>query len=253
MGLALREVNIQRNSMKLSVVIPAFNEEGNIGRLVEETYRQVPENLLGEVVVVDDFSADKTSAEISELKKSHPTLRCLRHHSNAGQSASLRTGIAAARYDVIATLDGDGQNDPADIAKLARKIAEPGQPGPSLVGGIRQKRKASGSKRWASKIANWIRDGLLKDDCPDTGCGTKMFHRDAFMLLPYFSSMHRYLPALFQTYGFETVYVPVNDRPRIAGVSKYNNFNRALVGIYDLFGVRWLRKRTVVPGVEEIE
>lgn len=234
--------------MAVSVVIPAFDEEGNIGRLVLETFDALTEDVLGEVIVVDDCSADGTSAEITKLQTDHKNLRLLRHKTNAGQSASLRTGILAARFPVIATMDGDGQNDPHDLPSMIRKLAEPGKKnGVALVGGIRTKRKDTGSKRLASKAANWIRDRVLKDDCPDTGCGIKVFWRDAYLRLPFFTSIHRYMPALFQTYGLKTAYVPVNDRPRIAGVSKYNNFNRALIGLYDLFGVTWLRKRTKAP------
>lgn len=234
--------------MQASIVIPAFNEEGNIGRLVRETFGAVPDALVGEVVVVDDCSTDGTAAELVAMKAEFPKLRVVRHLSNAGQSASLRTGILAARFPVIATMDGDGQNDPHDIPALLTELGAPGDRSrPALVGGVRTKRKDTGSKRYASKAANWIRDTILRDDCPDTGCGIKAYWREAFLLLPFFTSMHRYLPAMFQTYGYKTAYKPVNDRPRIAGVSKYNNLNRALIGIYDLFGVTWLRKRTKSP------
>jgi len=238
--------------MQISVVIPAFDEEGNIGRLVAETFEAVPDDVLGEVIVVDDCSRDGTAGEVSALKQRFAKLRLVRHLTNAGQSASLRTGILAARFTVIATMDGDGQNDPADIPALLEKLAAPGdRSGPALVGGVRTKRRDTGSKRLASKAANWIRDSVLKDDCPDTGCGIKVYWREAFLLLPFFTSMHRYLPALFQTYGFTTAYQPVNDRPRLAGVSKYNNLSRALIGLYDLFGVTWLRRRTKMPETSE--
>lgn len=239
--------------MAVSVVIPAFDEEGNIGRLVLETFDALTEDVLGEVIVVDDCSADNTKGEITKLQKNLDKLRLLQHTTNAGQSASLRTGILAARFPIIATMDGDGQNDPHDLPAMLRKLAEPGKKdGTALVGGIRTKRKDTGSKRLASKAANWIRDRVLKDDCPDTGCGIKVFWREAYLRLPFFTSIHRYMPALFQTYGLKTAYVPVNDRPRIAGVSKYNNFNRALIGLYDLFGVTWLRRRTKAPEWKEI-
>ena len=239
-------------TMQISVVIPAFNEEGNIGRLVTETFEAVPDAMLGEVIVVDDCSNDASADEVRALKAKHPKLRLVRHLSNAGQSASLRSGILAARFPVIAQMDGDGQNDPKDIPALIGHLAEPGdRSGPALVGGVRTRRKDTGSKRYASKAANWIRDTILKDDCPDTGCGIKVYWREAFLLLPFFTSVHRYLPALFQSYGYETAYHPVNDRPRIAGVSKYNNFNRAMIGLYDLFGVTWLRKRTKKPDTAE--
>jgi dolichol-phosphate mannosyltransferase len=129
------------------------------------------------------------------------------------------------------------------------RLAPPGGAGPALVGGVRTERKATGSKRIASRAANWIRDKVLKDDCPDTGCGIKVYWREAFLRLPFFTSMHRYLPALFLTYGHEVAYLPVNDRPRQAGRSKYNNLGRALVGLYDLVGVSWLRRRTRVPPI----
>lgn len=234
--------------MQASIVIPAFNEEGNIGRLVRETFETVPDALIGEVVVVDDCSSDGTAAELDALRGEFPKLRVLRHLANGGQSTSLRTGVMAARFAVIATMDGDGQNDPRDIPALLAELGEPGDRGRvALVGGVRTRRKDTGSKRWASKAANRIRDFILRDDCPDTGCGIKAYWREAFLMLPFFTSMHRYLPALFQTYGYRTAYRPVNDRPRLAGVSKYNNLNRALIGVYDLFGVTWLRRRARNP------
>ncbi len=239
--------------MRVTVVIPALNEAGNIGRLVEETYASVPANRLAEVIVVDDASQDATPEEIKRLVESgaFAGLRYLRHDKRSGQSAALRSGILAATSPIIATMDGDGQNDPHDIPRLLERLAAPGGDGPALVGGVRTNRKATGSKRWASRAANWIRDTVLQDDCPDTGCGIKVYWREAFLRLPFFTSMHRYLPALFQTYGHETAYVEVNDRPRQAGVSKYNNLNRALVGLYDLVGVTWLRRRTKVPQIVE--
>ena len=148
-------------------------------------------------------------------------------------------------------MDGDGQNDPSDIPKLLAKLAQPHSAGPALVGGVRTRRKAEGSKRLASKAANWIRDFVLRDNCPDTGCGIKVYWRDAFLLMPFFTSVHRYLPALFLTYGYEVAYVPVNDRERQAGQSKYSNLVRALVGLYDLFGVSWLRRRQRQPQIAE--
>ncbi|MEZ5817267.1 MAG: glycosyltransferase family 2 protein [Hyphomicrobiaceae bacterium] len=238
--------------MRVTVVIPALNEAGNIGRLVEETYAQVPADMLAEVIVVDDCSEDATGSEVKALiDRGLPGLRYLRHGDRSGQSAAMRTGILAATSPVIATMDGDGQNDPADIPRLVAELAAPGTKGPALVGGVRTDRKAEGSKRLASRFANWLRDRILKDECPDTGCGIKAYWREAFLRLPYFTSMHRYLPALFITYGHEVAYLPVNDRPRIAGKSKYTNLGRAIVGIYDLVGVSWLRRRTKVPPIIE--
>lgn len=239
---------------RLSVVIPCYNEAGNIGRLVRETLGAVPEDLLGEIIVVDDFSSDNGPQEVLEIRRSDERVRLVRHLSNAGQSASVRSGILAARFPVIGTMDGDGQNDPHDLPALAAAIGAPGNmDAPALAGGVRQKRQDTGSKKLASRFANWLRAAILKDDCPDTGCGIKVFWREAFVKLPFFTSIHRYLPALFQTYGYKTVFLPVNSRERQAGVSKYNNLNRALVGIYDLFGVTWLRRRTKHPRVEEAE
>lgn len=239
--------------MRISVVIPALNEAGNVGRLVEETFAAVPGDNLAEVIVVDDASEDTTGDEVKGLIASsrYPGLRYLRHGRRAGQSAAMRTGILAASSPIIATMDGDGQNDPRDISRLLGRLAPPGSAGPALVGGVRTERKAEGAKRFASKAANWIRDAVLRDACPDTGCGIKVYWREAFLRLPFFTSMHRYLPALFLTYGHEVAYLPVNDRPRQAGRSKYNNLGRALIGLYDLVGVSWLRRRTRVPEIVE--
>lgn len=235
--------------MRVSVVIPAYNEAGNIARLVAEVGTVVPAALLGEIIVVDDASDDASLAELRALGE--PRLRILCHGRRAGQSAALRSGIRAAACPVIVTLDGDGQNDPADIPALLRRLAGSDGGGPALVGGIRQNRRAAGSRRFASRFANGLRGHLLKDECPDTGCGIKAFRRAAFLELPYFATMHRYLPALFLSYGHKVAYVPVNDRPRLVGRSKYTNLGRALVGLHDLFGVVWLRRRTVLPPVSE--
>lgn len=239
--------------MKVAVVIPVLNEAGNIGPLIDELYRAVASDVLAEVILVDDASTDATAAEIkSRLTDGrHPNLRYLRHAQRRGQSAGLSTGVSAANFPVIASMDGDGQNDPADLPAMLAVLGEPGRTGPALVGGVRIDRKAEGSKRLASKAANWIRDAVLRDHCPDTGCGIKVFWREAFLRLPYFSTMHRYLPALFQTYGYKALFVPVNDRSRQNGVSKYNNISRALIGLYDLVGVSWLRRRTRIGDVVE--
>jgi glycosyltransferase involved in cell wall biosynthesis len=236
--------------MSISVVIPAFNEEGSIGPLIEETFAQVPESALGEVIAVDDGSDDGTGAEIKALLGRYPRLRYLRHQSRAGQSAALRSGALSARYPVIATMDGDGQNDPADIMRLFQRLAADGSE-PAMAAGIRAARKGPGSRKAASRFANFIRDKVLADGCPDTGCGIKLFRRAPFLELPFFTSMHRYLPALFLTYGHEIAYEAVNDRPRLRGASKYTNLGRALIGLYDLVGVSWLRKRTLIPPIAE--
>jgi dolichol-phosphate mannosyltransferase len=236
--------------MRIAVVIPAYNEAGNIGRLIEETVAAVPEAVLQEVIVVDDASDDGTDAEITAMLGRYSALRHLRHGTRAGQSAALRTGVVAATAPVIATMDGDGQNDPKDILRLVSRLGADGAE-PALVGGIREGRKAKGSRKLASRFANWIRDEILDDGCPDTGCGLKVYRREDYLRLPYFTSMHRYLPALFITYGHEIAYEPVNDRPRLRGASKYTNLGRALIGLYDLVGVSWIRKRTMLPPVTE--
>ncbi|MGD9868930.1 MAG: glycosyltransferase family 2 protein [Hyphomicrobiales bacterium] len=238
--------------MRVSIVIPAYNEAGNIGRLVRETFKVMPPAITGEVIVVDDCSSDGTLEELRLLKGKHSRLRVIRHEVRSGQSTALRTGILAAKYRVIATMDGDGQNDPRDIPRLLELLGEPDGDGPALVGGIRTSRKATGSRRLASRFANWVRDTVLDDDCPDTGCGVKVFWRDAFLRLPFFTSIHRYLPAFMLSYGHELAFAPVNDRPRQAGVSKYSNLGRALIGLYDLFGVAWLRRRTAAPPAREV-
>lgn len=247
-------MNNPDQQIRASVVLPAMNEAGNIGRLVEEIYEVVPESLLLEVIVVDDGSDDSTPDEIKSLisRGRYDGLRYLRHETRSGQSVALRSGILAARSPIIAQMDGDGQNDPRDLEKLLARLATPpSTSGPALVGGVRTSRKGASSKRLASKAANWIRDAVLRDNCPDTGCGIKVYWRDAFLLLPFFTSIHRYLPALFQTYGYEVAYLPVNDRERMTGQSKYSNLVRALVGLYDLMGVSWLRRRSRKPNVIE--
>ena len=239
--------------MRVTVVLPVFNEAGNIGPLVSEIYDALAETLVVEVIVADDGSEDTTGEEVASLIAGgrHPRLRYLRHARRVGQSAALRTGIMAANTPIIVTMDGDGQNDPRDIAKLLARLARPGASGPRLVGGWRTARKASSSKRLASGLANKLRDAILRDRCPDTGCGLKVFWRDDFLRLPYFASMHRYLPALFRMHGHEVDFVPVNDRPRCLGQSKYTNVSRALAGALDLCGVVWLRWRTQLPVVVE--
>jgi len=236
---------------ELSVVVPVHNERDNIVPLLTEVAAALRGKADFEIVYVDDASKDDSLVVLTAAKTQFPELRVLRHLSQSGQSTALRTGIRAARGEWIATLDGDGQNDPADIPKLLTMRA--GSPAAiKLFAGWRVDRKDTGSKRWASKFANAIRSRLLRDETPDTGCGIKLFERAAFLDLPYFDHMHRYLPALFQRAGWQVRSVPVNHRPRGSGVSNYNNFNRALVGIADLRGVAWLIRRSKRTGVEEV-
>ena len=236
---------------ELSVVVPVHNERDNIVPLLTEIAAALRGVTDFEIVYVDDLSRDDSLAVLGQAKAQFPELRVLRHVSQSGQSTALRTGIKAARGAWIATLDGDGQNDPADIPKLlAMRAASPAEI--KLFAGWRVNRQDTGSKRWASRFANAIRSRLLRDETPDTGCGIKLFERALFLDLPYFDHMHRYLPALVQRAGWQVRSVPVNHRARGAGVSKYNNLNRALVGISDLRGVSWLIRRSKRTAVEEI-
>lgn len=236
---------------ELSVVVPVFNERDNVTPLVDEIVAALRGRLAFEIVYVDDHSRDDTLAVLKALTQRVPELRVLSHATQSGQSTAVRNGVKAARSAWIATLDGDGQNDPADIPKLLAARASAADT-IKLFAGWRVHRQDSGSKRIASKLANAIRRRLLRDDTPDTGCGIKLFERAAFLDLPYFDHMHRYLPALMQRAGWQTLSVPVNHRARGTGVSKYNNLNRALVGIADLRGVAWLIRRARRTGVQEI-
>lgn len=240
----------------LSVVVPVFNEEDNVAPLVGEIVaalrgRPAAEGGNFEIVYVDDDSKDATLARLQALKAEVPELRVIHHLRQSGQSTAIRNGVKAARGAWIATLDGDGQNDPADIPKLLAERAKAAGD-VKLFAGWRVERKDTGSKRIASKLANAIRSRMLRDATPDTGCGIKLFEREAFLELPHFNHMHRYLPALMQRAGHRSVSVPVGHRHRATGVSKYNNLNRALVGISDLRGVAWLIRRGKVTRVEEL-
>ena len=236
---------------QISVVVPVFNERDNVKPLVDEIVAALRGRHDFEIVYVDDDSKDDSLAVLQGLKAQVPELRVLHHVAQSGQSTAVRTGVKAARGTWIATLDGDGQNDPADIPKLIA-ARDAGEREVKLYAGWRVNRKDTGSKRWASKFANAIRSRLLRDSTPDTGCGIKLFERAAFLDLPYFDHMHRYLPALMQRAGWQVKSVPVNHRPRGMGVSKYNNLNRALVGIADLRGVGWLIRRSKRTAVEEL-
>jgi dolichol-phosphate mannosyltransferase len=239
--------------MDLSVIIPVKNEAGNIAPLVAEIGAALDGRLDYEIVYVDDGSGDATVAEIRRLQATTPRLRLVRHRASCGQSTAIRTGVKTARGIWIATLDGDGQNDPADIPALWR-IAQDSPNAPRLlIAGHRSRRQDSWSKRRASRIANAVRGRLLHDDTPDTGCGLKLFRRELFLDLPYFDHMHRFLPALVLREGGTVRSVPVNHRPRERGVSKYGVLDRLWVGITDLVGVMWLRRRASRPVLIEDE
>nr|WP_188114779.1 glycosyltransferase family 2 protein [Methylococcus geothermalis] len=239
--------------MRLSVVVPVHNERDNLESLIGEITQALSPLGDYEIVYVDDGSTDGTLEKLRALKASVPALRVLRHVRCCGQSTALRTGILAARGAWVATLDGDGQNDPADIPRLLEALDQlGGETGRGMVAGYRRKRKDTGWRRFSSRIANAVRGGLLRDNTPDTGCGLKVFSRALFLELPYFDHMHRFLPALTQRAGAPVVSVEVNHRPRLSGVSKYGTWHRLWVGIVDLFGVMWLQRRARVPQVEEL-
>ena len=239
--------------MQLSIVVPVRNEQDNILPLLEEIHAALAA-VAGdfEVIYVDDGSTDATPARLAEAMMRHPRLRVLAHRSSCGQSAALMTGFRAARGEWIATLDGDGQNDPADLPRLI--AAREGAAGSNvqLIAGYRKKRQDNWLKRFSSRVANGVRSRLLGDATPDTGCGLKLILRSACLELPFFDHMHRFLPALVQRNGGATVSVEVNHRPRSRGVSNYGLFDRLWVGIVDLCGVLWLKRRMRRPVVSEI-
>ena len=238
--------------MDLSVVIPVCNEEESIGILIEEITQALVQKYQHEIIVVDDGSTDKTLEVLSKIKKDLPTLRVIKHLQNSGQSTAVRTGVQYANSNWIATLDGDGQNDPADIPNLYNELVSQNLDPWLVVAGYRKKRKDTWLKRISSKYANSIRDRLLRDGTPDTGCGLKVFARDSFLALPYFDHMHRYIPALFQRQGGRVVSVEVNHRHRTQGTSKYGFHNRLWVGIVDILGVRWLQNRARITKTKEL-
>ena len=237
----------------LSVVVPVYNEAGNILPLLEEIRAALEDVCRFEVVFVDDGSSDAGAAELAAAQKSDPRVRVLRHRKRAGKSAGLITAFNAARGTWVQTLDGDRQNDPADVAKVWRQLhALSPPPGLGIVAG-RRKRRNDGAIKWlSSRIANGIRRVLLRDDTADTGCGFKLIRRDIAVMLPYFDGMHRFLPALVRRTGHDVVEVMVDDRPRTTGLSKYGFFDRLGAGIFDLMGVFWLMRRAHVVDAYEV-
>ncbi len=237
---------------EVAVVVPVKNEAGNIFPLLEEIHQALEGVVAFEVIYVDDGSDDATSAQLGEARARFPRLRTVRHRSSCGQSQAIATGVKLAQAPLIAMLDGDGQNDPADIPRMVERWrAEPeASRSRLLIAGWRAHRQDTSSRRWASRWANAIRAALLKDETPDTGCGSKVFPRALFLDLPRFDHMHRYLPALTLRAGGTVVSVKVNHRPRGTGISNYSNLRRGLVGIPDLLGVMWLMRRSRNPVVE---
>jgi dolichol-phosphate mannosyltransferase len=235
--------------MELSIVIPVRNEAPNIAPLVAEIRAALDGACDYEIVYVDDGSSDETAASVRGLAHGFARLRLVRHRRSAGQSAAIRSGVKAARAPWIATLDGDGQNDPADIPRLWQMARAAPTDVPFLVAGWRQKRQDDAMKRLSSRIANRVRGALLGDGTPDTGCGLKLFRRELFLDLPFFDHCHRFLPALVRRAGGRTVSVPVNHRPRARGRSNYGTLDRLFIGIADLAGMMWLMRRAKLPEI----
>jgi glycosyltransferase involved in cell wall biosynthesis len=240
-------------TIEFSVVVPVHDEAGNAANLAREIAAAL-EGRSYEMIFVDDASRDDTRGELAALKAELPALRLIGHRSNAGQSRAVRTGVIAARAPIVGTLDGDGQNDPADLPRLLARITRADAPADlGMVAGKRTKRQDSWSKRVASRIANNIRKSALKDGADDSGSGVKVFKREAFLLLPYFDHMHRFMAALMLREGYAVEFLEVNHRHRGAGRSKYTNLGRLAANMTDLFGVMWLRSRArPVKGTDEL-
>jgi dolichol-phosphate mannosyltransferase len=236
---------------RVSVVVPVRNEAGNVGPLIGEIARAMAPLAPFEIVYVNDGSTDDTAAVLRRLTKEYAFLRIVDHAVSCGQSAAVPTGASFARAPIVATLDGDGQNDPVFLPALIASIER--DPTVGLVAGQRVGRKATGFKKLQSRIANAVRGAVLRDGTRDTGCGLKAVRRDVFLALPYFDGLHRFLPALVRRDGYRVAYVDVVDRPRLTGISNYGMWDRLWVGILDLMGVWWLvRRKKRVPQVSEV-
>ena len=236
---------------RISVVVPVRNEQGNVAALVGEIEQALTPLAPFEIVYVNDGSSDGTANELASLMQTRPNLRRIDHAQSCGQSAAVRTGVHAARAPIIVTLDGDGQNNPDFIPQLVAALEAAG-PGCGMVQGQRVGRKTTGFKKFQSRVANAVRSRILNDGTRDTGCGLKCFRREAFLALPYFDALHRFMPALIKREGYSLAYVDVQDRERLSGVSNYGFFDRLWVGIVDLMGVRWLiKRRKRVPQTQE--
>lgn len=241
--------------MQLSIVVPVRNEADNLLPLIHEIADAMRSAESYEIVYVDDGSDDHSDVVFKQALQEIPALKVIRHARSYGQSAAIHTGVKTAKFPWIATLDGDGQNDPQDIPRLFEVLMGQRQPPPafSMVAGWRNKRHDTAWRLFSSKVANAVRSSLLGDNTPDTGCGLKVFSKNLFLALPYFDHMHRFLPALVLRAGGSVVSEPVNHRPRNAGSSKYGTLDRLGVGIVDLLGVMWLQKRATIIEAKEIE
>lgn len=241
--------------MTISVVVPVHNEAENINPLLNEIIAALQNVTDYEIIYIDDGSRDETLNALKTAQQTIPNLRVFHHAQSCGQSAAIYTGVKASKYSVIATLDGDGQNDPADIPNLYAQLQTQQKTNPKLamIAGWRNQRHDSAWRLFSSKFANGIRSRLLGDATPDTGCGLKVFSRDAALQLPFFDHYHRFLPALMLRAGYQVVSVPVNHRARERGVSKYGTLDRLWVGISDILGVMWLKTRMKLTEVSEIE
>jgi glycosyltransferase involved in cell wall biosynthesis len=239
--------------IELSVVVPVRNEADNIGELTGEIVEALRGKFAFEIVYVDDGSTDRTRAELDRLMRLYPQVRALAHDRSAGQSIAVASGVRAARAPLVVTLDGDGQNDPCFLFEMAQTLSA-GAPHIGLVAGQRTGRKASGFKKFQSRIANAVRGAVLRDGTRDTGCGLKAFPRELFLRLPLFDGLPRFVPALVRREGYDIAYVAVVDRERRRGISNYGMWDRLWVGLLDLAGVWWLiRRRKIRPDLQEMK
>jgi dolichol-phosphate mannosyltransferase len=240
-------------AVRISIVVPVHNEAENISSLIEEIVDAMSQAKDYEIIYVDDGSNDNTVLALKQAQQNVKALRVIRHRQSCGQSAAIHTGVMAANFPYIATLDGDGQNDPADIPSLYQVLMQQREitSNLSMVAGWRNKRHDSAWRLFSSKVANAVRSRMLGDNTPDTGCGLKVFLRDEFLRLPYFDHMHRFLPALILRAGGQVISESVNHRDRAHGYSKYGTLDRLWVGIVDILGVIWLQKRAKLPEASE--
>jgi dolichol-phosphate mannosyltransferase len=236
----------------VSIVVPVRNEAENVAPLIAEIVDAIGGRWAYEIIYVDDGSTDATADRLAAAMRQRGNLRQIRHATSSGQSAAVRSGVRAARGAIVATLDGDGQNNPAFLPDLISAI-ENGGDRVGLAAGQRVGRKDTGFKKIQSRVANGVRNAILRDGTRDTGCGLKAFRREVFLMMPYFDGLHRFLPALMRREGYEIAYVDVIDRLRHSGVSNYGFFDRLWIGIMDLVGVWWLiRRKKPTPIATEV-